>query len=138
MIGQDLFPKDFIINIKAPSNYIGAAKVFGLENPITGESNEPLNIFREINDFDPPFFSTLNSKNKNILPEYLPNSLEYAIKSFILVCTIRRIRGQQNKHNSMLVHVALYVSWIDRIAALVNEKIRIYKTKLLFCSKEFC
>lgn len=127
LIGQDLFPKDFIINIKAPSNYIGAAKVFGLENPITGESNEPLNIFREINDFDPPFFSTLNSKNKNILPEYLPNSLEYAIKSFILVCTIRRIRGQQNKHNSMLVHVALYVSWIDRIAALVNEKIRIYK-----------
>jgi hypothetical protein len=45
-IGADLFPKDFIINIKAPSNYIGAAKVFGLEDPISGETREPLNIFR--------------------------------------------------------------------------------------------
>lgn len=44
-IGEDLFPKDFIINIIAPKNYIGAAKIFGLENPITGESHEPLNVF---------------------------------------------------------------------------------------------
>ncbi len=29
-VGQDLFPKDFIINIPAPSNYIGPAKIFGL------------------------------------------------------------------------------------------------------------
>jgi hypothetical protein len=31
-IGEDLFPRDFIVNIKGPSNYIGAAKIFGLEN----------------------------------------------------------------------------------------------------------
>lgn len=33
-IGEDLFPRDFIINIKAPTNYIGAAKIFGYENLI--------------------------------------------------------------------------------------------------------
>src|SRR5690606_38992887 len=88
-IGEDLFPKDFIINIIAPTNYIGAAKIFGLENPITGVSHEPLNVFRVIDDYDPPFYKTINKNNKDDLPEYLPESLETAIKSFILTCAIR-------------------------------------------------
>lgn len=124
-IGEDLFPRDFIINIKAPTNYIGAAKIFGFENP-EGEEKEPLDIFRAIDDFDPPFFKTINKNNKEDLPEYLPPSLERAIKSFILTCAIRRLRGHENKHNSMLIHVALLVKWIDRVAYLVNEKTKEY------------
>lgn len=126
-IGEDLFPKDFIINIIAPKNYIGAAKIFGLENPITGVSHEPLNVFRVIDDYDPPFYRTINKNNKDDLPEYLPESLETAIKSFILTCAIRRLRGHEKKHNSMLVHVALYVKWIDRVALLVNERMKDFK-----------
>jgi len=128
-IGEDLFPRDFIINIKAPTNYIGAAKIFGFENP-DGTENEPLDIFRSINDFDPPFFRTINKFNKEDLPDYLPQSLEKAIKSFILTCAIRRLRGHENKHNSMLIHVALLVKWIDRVAYLVNGKIREYKNAI--------
>jgi hypothetical protein len=128
-IGEDLFPRDFIINIKAPTNYIGAAKIFGFENPDRTE-NEPLDIFRSINDFDPPFFRTINKFNKEDLPDYLPQSLEKAIKSFILTCAIRRLRGHENKHNSMLIHVALLVKWIDRVAYLVNGKIREYKNAI--------
>ena len=71
-IGEDLFPRDFIINIKAPTNYIGSAKIFGFENP--EEEKEPLDIFRAIDDFDPPFFKTINKNNKEALPEYLPIS----------------------------------------------------------------
>lgn len=126
-IGEDLFPRDFIINIKAPANYIGAAKIFGYETATPERTKEPLDIFREINDFDPPFFRTINGENKDILPEFLPSSLERAIKSFILTCAIRRVRGHENKHNSMLVHVALLVRWIDRVAYLVNEKTKEYK-----------
>lgn len=126
-IGEDLFPRDFIINIKAPTNYIGAAKIFGYENSKPELTKEPLDIFREISDYDPPFFRTINRENKDILPEYLPPSLERAIKSFILTCAIRRVRGHENKHNSMLIHVALLVRWIDRVAYLVNEKTKEYQ-----------
>jgi hypothetical protein len=129
-IGEDLFPRDFIINIKAPTNYIGAAKIFGYENVNPELTKEPLDIFREINDFDPPFFRTINKENKDSLPEYLPPSLERAIKSFILTCAIRRLRGHENKHNSMLIHVALLVKWIDRVARLVNEKTKVYKNAI--------
>lgn len=138
-IGEDLFPRDFIINIKAPQNYIGAAKIFGLENPITGISNEPLDIFRAVNDFaQSPFYVLADEvdtedfpryrspKKDEPLPKFLPESLKKAIKSFILTCAIRRVRGQESKHNSMLVHVALLVKWIDRVAYLVNEQLREY------------
>jgi len=128
-IGEDLFPRDFIINIKAPTNYIGAAKIFGFENQ-NGIENEPLDIFRAIDDFDPPFFRTINRYNKEDLPEDLPKSLETAIKSFILTCTIRRVRGHEKKHNSMLIHVALLVKWIDKVAYLVNDKMREYKNAI--------
>jgi len=129
-IGEDLFPRDFIINIKAPTNYIGAAKIFGYENLIPELTKEPLDIFREINDYDPPFFRTINRDNKDDLPDYLPPSLERAIKSFILTCAVRRVRGHENKHNSMLVHVALLVKWIDRVAYLVNEKTKEYQNAI--------
>lgn len=143
LVGKDLFPKDFILNINTPPNYFGAAKVFGFENPITGESHEPLNVFRPIldNHISPFFINTgikdIDDKfvlkaptNKDVLPDDIPLSLEIAIKSFILTCAIRRLRGQENKHNSMLVHVTLYVKWIDRIAKLVNEKLEIFKNNI--------
>lgn len=136
-IGEDLFPKDFIINIIAPKNYIGAAKIFGLENPITGDSKEPLNVFRVIDDYDPPFFKTINKNNKDNLPEYLPESLETALKSFILTCAVRRLRGHEKKHNSMLIHVALYVKWIDRVALLVNERMKDFKNYIIANDAKF-
>ena len=129
-IGEDLFPRDFIINIKAPTNYIGAAKIFGYENSNPELTKEPLDVFRGIDDYDPPFFRTINRENKDDLPEYLPPSLVQAIKSFILTCAIRRVRGHETKHNSMLVHVALLVKWIDRVAYLVNEKTKGYKNAI--------
>ena len=144
-IGEDLFPRDFIINIKAPTNYIGAAKIFGYENLNPELTKEPLDIFREINDADPIFKVNVKTSNQNTrwdnhditaydkdpLPEYLPQSLETALKSFILTCAVRRIRGHENKHNSMLIHVALLVKWIDRVAYLVNEKIKEYQNAIL-------
>ncbi|UYQ94957.1 Z1 domain-containing protein [Chitinophaga horti] len=130
-VGEDLFPRDFIVNIKAPTNYIGAAKMFGYENPVPELTKEPLEIFRAIDDYDPPFFKSINKENKANLPEYIPDTLGTAIKSFILTCAIRRLRGHEKKHNSMLVHVALLVKWIDKVAYLVNEKVKEYKNAIL-------
>ncbi|WP_336126838.1 Z1 domain-containing protein [Mesoflavibacter sp. CH_XMU1422-2] len=138
-IGDDLFPKHFIVNIKAAKNYIGASTLFGLEDPNSEESTEPLDIFRPIysEEYNPPLFEKINKHNKDNLPEYLPNSLKYAIKSFILTCAIRRLRGHEKKHNSMLIHVALYVKWIDRVAMLVNELIKEFTNNIEANDTEF-
>ena len=129
-VGEDLFPRDFIVNIPPPSNYIGAIQVFGYENDETGENYEGLDIIRPAEDQEPWFPLQLNSRNKTNLPDDVPNSLKGAVQSFILTCAIRRLRGQEKKHNSMLVHVALYVTWIDRVAWLINELLRDYKNQI--------
>lgn len=138
-IGNDLFPQHFILNIKAAKNYIGASKLFGLEDPVTGESNEPLDIFRPIysEEYNPPLFEKINKYNKDDLPKYLPDSLQTAIKSYIITCAIRRLRGHEKKHNSMLIHVALYVKWIDKVALLVNELIKEFINKVEANDNEF-
>lgn len=130
LIGEDLFPKHFIVNIKASPNYIGASKIFGLEDPVTGVSNEPLPLFRQLipEQFQDIFPFKVNSATP--LPEIIPESLEKAIKTFIVTCAVRRLRGHDKKHNSMLVHVALLVRWIDRVARLVNESLRDIKERI--------
>lgn len=129
-VGEDLFPRDFIVNIPPPSNYIGAAQVFGFYNDKTGEGQDGMDIIRLIDDQEPYFPKKVNKENKDSLPEEVPGSLEIAIRAYILTCAIRILRGQKNNHNSMLIHVALRVAWIDRIAYLVNEILRDYKLQI--------
>ena len=129
-VGEDLFPRDFIVNIPPPSNYIGAVQVFGFENEKTGESSEGLDIIRYVEDQEPWFPKKINKDNADKLPDDVPTSLKESIKAFILTNAIRRLRGQGNKHSSMLVHVALRVMWIDRISWLVNEILRGYTNQI--------
>ena len=129
-VGEDLFPRDFIVNIPPPSNYIGAAQVFGFENENTGESSEGLDIIRYAEDQEPLFPKKINKDNADELPDDVPTTLKESIKAFILANAIRRLRGQGNKHSSMLVHVALRVMWIDRISWLVNEILRGYTNQI--------
>lgn len=129
-IGEDLFPRDFIVNIHPPSNYIGATEVFGHGEAGIETIPDPLPIVRDATDQEPYFPARINKENRDQLPEGLPATLKRAIQSFILTCAIRRLRGQATKHNSMLVHVALRVAWIDRIARLVNEALHDYRNQI--------
>ncbi|WP_442587459.1 Z1 domain-containing protein [Pedobacter sp. AW31-3R] len=139
-VGEDLFPKDFILNIQAPKNYLGASAIFGYES--AESSKTPLDIIRHVDLTQTPFvIATDIDENGDIiykspkkddeLPDNLPESIKEAIKAFLLTCAIRRLRGHDKKHNSMLIHVMLYVRWIDRIALLVNEELRKYKDYIL-------
>lgn len=49
----------------------------------------------------------------------LPDTLRRALLSFIIVCAVRKLRGQATEHNSMLVHVTRFT----RVQALVYEQI---------------
>jgi len=154
-VGQDLFPKDFIINIPSPSNYIGPAKIFGLPPLSSSDINEePLPLIRSVKDYD--VFKALNAhehiqtqiardknevaftksfipdkhKKSDSLPEELPNSLKYAIKCFVLSAACRRVRNQIEVHNSMLIHISRYIIWQDRIATLVDAELKFYQKQI--------
>lgn len=122
---DDLFPRDFIFNLKAPSNYIGPDKIFGTSCKIEENDDALLPIVRIVNDYN--LFVPDKHKRDDDKPDDLPESLKLAIKSFIITCAIRILRGDGNKHNSMLVHVTRFVAWQNHIKDLVENQFKFYK-----------
>lgn len=126
--GPDLFPSSFIHNLAAPDNYVGPAKMFGLGD----EVDKGLPLIRLISDN-----SDTEEKNgwmpqrhrNGHLPlhdgkDEIPPSLQEAIQSFILSCSIRYLRGQQNEHSSMLVHVTRFNSVQQSVNKQIDNYVR--------------
>lgn len=123
---QNLFPRNFIKNIPAPSNYIGPEKIFGF-SPLEEDetSNTVLPIVNRIDDYRD--FVPDRHKKDDQKPSSLPESLKRAIRCFIISCAIRRLRGQTIGHNSMLIHVSRFVLWQDHITELVSNQFIYYR-----------
>ena len=127
--GKDLFPRSFIINIPAPSNYIGPEKVFGLDRPGTQGESPGLPIIRRVSDATgcfPP------KHRKELTVSALPDSLGEAILAFILACSARRARGEHEADNSMLVHVTRFTLVQDQVARLIDEELADIRRQLEF------
>jgi hypothetical protein len=124
--GDDIFPRSFIINVKAPTNYIGPEKLFGLVGDADAaiEAKNGLPIVRYIEDKEILDIGTFPlGHNKDHVPERLPKSLKIAIRCFILASAARRARGQGKGHCSMLIHVTRFVDVQGRVTELVKSEV---------------
>ena len=93
---QSIFPEDFIVRLKQPSNYLGPEKYFdqGLPGIMEIDSTEG-------------FPGQLKSYYKEELEQLnMPDSLKVATKQFIVSGALRFFRGQERSHMSMLIHVS--------------------------------
>jgi hypothetical protein len=124
---DDLFPRDFIVNLPAPSNYIGPEKIFGFE-PVEDDddSDTVLPIVRRVDDHQ-SFLSDPGGEHDGLDQSAVPDSLRVAIKCFIITCAIRRVRGQINSHNSMLVHISRLIALQRQIRDLVENVFDFYR-----------
>ena len=128
--GPDLFPQAFIVNLAAPSNYVGPARIFGRTTKDGRQGGLPLT--RLIPDhFDPEKQSGWMppKHKKDHVPTYagqviLPPSLFEAICSFAISCAVRVCRGQGAEHSSMLVHVTRFVMVQTEVRRQVDEAVK--------------
>lgn len=94
-----------------------------LEEDETSNTVLPIiNKIRDYRDFVPD-----KHKKDDQKPSSLPESLKRAIRCFIITCAIRRLRGQTEVHNSMLIHVSRFVLWQDHISDLVSNQFIYYR-----------
>lgn len=137
---NDLFPRDFIVNIPPPPKYIGPDKVFGFDfydDTNENDNSEILPIcFRIDNDekgkSDLAEFPSSGTNQDSQLCDRLPASLNIAIKCFIITCAIRKLRGQDKEHNSMLIHVARFKRWQNHVKELVEKTFKIYRNGISY------
>ncbi|QXC52612.1 Z1 domain-containing protein (plasmid) [Agrobacterium salinitolerans] len=116
--GEDLFPRSFIINLPAPSNYIGPERVFGLNRPGPDGEARGLPMTRQVRDAEAIFPP---GHKKDLQVSELPETLKEAMLAFILACAARRVRRDVDVHNSMLIHVTRLTAVQERVATLVDE-----------------
>lgn len=111
MLNDDLFPRDFIYCLEAPTNYFGAYRVF-VDEEKSGE------ILRNIDDAENYF--PLAHKTKDFQVDEIPPSLKKAIHIFIVGKAIRILRGQENKHASMMVNVSRFVGVQRQVRDIIS------------------
>jgi hypothetical protein len=123
--GPDLFPRSFVVNLKAPSDYIGPALVFGHpgDESVGIPEQRPLPTHVQVMDAAPWIPDRHRTTHR---PGSLPASLEEAIELFVMVCAARGCRGDAEAHNSMLVHATRFVN----VQGVVAEQIEDYLSKL--------
>lgn len=121
MIGADLFPRDFIVSLDAPSNYFGGTRIFS-------EDAEP-KIVRHIEDNED--LLPIKHKNGHRLDE-LPESLKEAIRCFVLARAIRLHRGQTCHHNSMLVNASRFTSVQSELRNMIHSYLGLLKRSVRY------
>lgn len=107
---DELFPRDFIYCLDPPNTYFGPEKVF-MDEETSNTIIEPIN---DSEDYIP--FS--HKKDHEVIE--LPQSLYKAINQFIVVRTIRNLRGHSNKHCSMMVNVSRFVNIQNTVRDLIS------------------
>ena len=118
-VGKDLFPKDFIYSLNAPTNYFGARKIFidsQQRHLVAIDDHETLIPYNHKKDF------TLDK---------LPSNLLDAVRLFVINIAIRRLRGQGDKHNSMLIHATRFTDVHKNLALLTGEYLDLLKKDIL-------
>ena len=108
-VRDDLFPRDFIYSLDAPSTYFGPEKVF-LSDETSGR------VLRTIDDVD-------SFQEGDPLPE----SLLGAIDAFLVSKAIRLARGQGNSHCSMLVNVSARVLTQQAVRFDISRYLRLVR-----------
>ena len=138
MLGDDLFPSDFIHVLEPPTNYVGMNLLFGPADPdaidYTVDDNSVSPTIRTVTDED----SWLPPDHRNFTQvELLPNSLLSALRAFLLATAIRDLRaalGVDGRgggvHRSMLVNVSQFTVVQNHVAGLIHETLERVKTQI--------
>lgn len=121
MVAEDLFPKDYIYSLNAPSNYTGARNIFD----INGQARHML-VEINCDDANSKSISVLlplRHKSTMIISD-LPEDLETAIATFMLANTLEDLRGMTGNHRSMLVNISRFTLVQEQVSGLINNYLK--------------
>jgi hypothetical protein len=134
MLGDDLFPRDFIHMLEAATNYVAMDRIFpsmDAEQPKAEEAAAWAAGIRTIEDSDD--WLPVDHKS-DALPGPVPESLLHALRQFLLICAARDLRVkrrvdgyEKGVHRSMLVNVSRFTRIQNQVADQIHmelERIR--------------
>lgn len=121
-VGEDLFPRDFALQLPRPEGYTGTEELFGV-------SAQKRDVFRRVRDEDVSELrqATMRRTSAPVVAtpqdQLLPDSLAEALIAFSLAGAIREARpGLAGKPHTMLVHVSMRIEDQSRVRAAIEDQ----------------
>jgi Z1 domain len=127
---EDIYPRDFIVNLPKPKDYFGTEQIFGRE-PLSLDDPEQifdgLDMIRLVEDDEIP---ALTPQGRNGIDTFVPEitpSLEKALRYFWMATAARIARGGLEQDSTMLIHTSLRIE----AHALFQAPVQDYRDELL-------
>lgn len=109
---NDLFPKNFVYSLEAPTNYVGGVETFGSSDDVKTEAVHDL---EDVEDHIP-----LGHRSDFQVAD-LPETMSDAVDTFLLSNAIRDLRGDTSTARSMLVNVSRFKRVQAQVHALLED-----------------
>ena len=114
MLGDELFPRNFIKALDPPTNYVGAHRIFADDGDLQQV------MIRTVDDHADSLPPVQPVSRKSEFPSGdLPASLYQAVRVFLLTRAIRYLRGDGSEHCTMMINVSRFNEVQARIEGLV-------------------
>lgn len=120
-VENDLFPRNFVYSLEAPTNYVGGLAIFGRSDDVRTDG------IHELNDVES--YVPLGHKSTFTVKE-IPPSLLDAIDTFLLSNAIRDLRGHTSTARSMLINVSRFKRVQAQFHLLVEDAFLQRKTAI--------
>lgn len=125
-VGDDLFPKDFVVQLPRPSGYTGTEELFGVSAP-------GCDVLRTVPDNDVRALRAPRRRKEAEIVirqkhNVLPTSLSDALISFCIAGGVRSFRPElADKSHTMLVHVSARTDDQERIAIAIRDQVELWR-----------
>lgn len=128
-VGNDLYPKDFIVDLPKPNGYFGAEEFFGRMDSAGGEDFGGLDVIREVTEADV----------EALEQGHIPPTLGTALLDFVLSGAARGQRNQGDDPATMLIHTshlridqAQLTQMVDEVFGELRDEWRYQRTHGIF------
>lgn len=111
-VPEDLYPRDFIVDLPRPGNYFGPERLFGRQRftpdelELTGHDMIRIVPDDEAASLRPP----RKKADRDTFEPSVTNSLDDALRWFLLATAARTVRTGSQQHSTMLIHSSQYVA----------------------------
>ncbi|CAH2606074.1 Z1 domain-containing protein (plasmid) [Rhodovastum atsumiense] len=125
-VGDDLFPRDFVVQLPRPDGYTGTEELFGA-------SAQGRDVLRPVPDDDVRALRPARRrKSAEVVLQAeqgaLPGSLREAILAFCVAGGVRSLRPSlDGQPHTMLVHVSQRIEDQERIADAIREQVELWR-----------
>ncbi|MCG8926141.1 Z1 domain-containing protein [Lentzea sp. CC55] len=112
-VPEDLYPKDFIVNLPQPEGHFGTEVLFG-RDALDGEDPEDVfdghDMIRDVPDDEVHLVRPVSKTEVDGFTPTISGTLRQAILYFWLTTAARRVRGTGKAHCTMLIHTSVNTS----------------------------